>query len=279
MHTVRAYMSDMRSLRIHALNRGVEDPSGMSLALLRSWLASTAAGERASSTVARRAASARAFTAWCVRRGLLAVDPADRLASPSGGRHLPAVLKADEARALMDVAASAADDGDAIGIRNRAIVELMYASGIRVGELVGLDVDDVDRRARTVRVLGKRAKERVVPFGIPALEALDAWLIARGTLVGERSGAALFLGRRGQRIDQRAVRSMVHMLAAGVPDGPDISPHGLRHSAATHLLDGGADLRAVQELLGHASLATTQIYTHVSVERLRATYERAHPRA
>ena len=180
----------------------------------------------------------------------------------------------------MDVAAVAADDGSATGLRDRAVLELLYASGIRVGELVGLDVDDFDPGRRVVRVLGKGRKERTVPLGVPAARALQEWLDrGRAELVGPASGPAIFLGVPGGRLDQRAVRRLVHARLADVPGAPDLGPHGLRHTAATHLLEGGADLRSVQELLGHATLATTQIYTHVSVERLKATYEQAHPRA
>ncbi|HEY0868793.1 MAG TPA: tyrosine-type recombinase/integrase, partial [Acidothermaceae bacterium] len=160
------------------------------------------------------------------------------------------------------------------------VLELLYATGIRVGELVGLDVDDLDDARHVVRVLGKGNKERTVPLGIPALKAVERWRRSgRPQLATSASGSALFLGARGSRLDQRAVRRMVHARLASVPGAPDLGPHGLRHSAATHLLEGGADLRTVQEILGHATLATTQIYTHVSVERLRATYDRAHPRA
>ena len=279
-HTVRAYVGDITSLSEHAVARGISEPSGLNLQTLRSWLAAQSSAAKAKSTIARRSAAVRTFTHWLTKRGILDVDPADRLASPKGGKHLPAVLHQREAAALLDAAAVFADDGHAVGLRNRAILELLYASGIRVAELVGIDVDHVNFRERTIRVLGKRGKERVVPFGIPAQNALHEWLAnGRPTLATDDSGAALFLGSRGKRIDARVVRNVVHQMARAVPDGPDISPHGLRHSAATHLLDGGADLRAVQELLGHASLATTQIYTHVSIERLRSTYERAHPRA
>jgi integrase/recombinase XerC len=180
----------------------------------------------------------------------------------------------------MELGVAGADDGAPGGIRDRAVLELLYASAVRVGELVGLDLDDVDRGRRVVRVLGKGRKERTVPIGLPAARALDAWLAdGRPRLVRPLSGPALFLGERGGRLDQRAVRRLVHRMVREVPGAPDLGPHGLRHTAATHLLEGGADLRSVQELLGHATLATTQIYTHVSVERLKATYEQAHPRA
>ena len=165
-------------------------------------------------------------------------------------------------------------------LRDRLALELLYATGMRVGELVGLDLDDVDAGRRTVRVLGKGAKERVVPYGVPTQRALDDWLDrGRPLLVTSASGPALLLGARGGRLDPRTAREVVHRMLRHVEGAPDLGPHGLRHSAATHLLEGGADLRSVQEILGHATLATTQIYTHVSVERLRATYEQAHPRA
>jgi integrase/recombinase XerC len=190
------------------------------------------------------------------------------------------VLKQEEISAALEVAAAVADDQDPVHVRDLAMLELLYASGIRVGELVGLDIDDVSLGANLVRVMGKGAKERTVPFGIPAATALLGWLsLGRGQVVTARSGPALFLGRRGGRVDPRQVRSAVHQILQHLPDAPDVGPHGLRHSAATHLLEGGADLRAVQELLGHASLATTQIYTHVSVERLKRSYQQAHPRA
>ena len=202
-----------------------------------------------------------------------------RLVAPRRHSSLPAVLKQGEAGQLLDVAAVRADDADPVHVRDRAMLELLYASGIRVGELAALDIDDLDLAQRVVRVLGKGSKERVVPFGEPARRSLVAWLSARSALATATSGPALFLGRRGRRVDARQVRSTVHEMLSHLPDAPDLGPHGLRHSAATHLLEGGADLRIVQELLGHASLATTQLYTHVSVERLRTSYEQAHPRA
>ena len=166
------------------------------------------------------------------------------------------------------------------GLRDVAILELLYATGIRVGELCGLDVDDVDRTRRVVRVLGKGRKERTVPYGVPADRAIGRWLEeARPQLFVPGAGGAMFLGARGGRIDQRAVRTLVHARLADVPNAPDMGPHGLRHTAATHLLEGGADLRTVQELLGHASLSTTQLYTHVTTDRLRQAYKLAHPRA
>jgi integrase/recombinase XerC len=180
---------------------------------------------------------------------------------------------------MLDNAAVRADDGDPQTARDRAMLELLYAGGIRVSELCGLDIGDIDMSRRVMRVRGKGDKERMVPFGVPAAKALQEWIGVRAQLLAPASGNAIFLGARGGRIDPRRVRSVVHELIASVPGAPDIAPHGLRHSAATHVLEGGADLRMVQELLGHSSLASTQIYTHVSVERLRSTFEQAHPRA
>jgi len=279
-HTVRAYLGDVLRLLTFARREGATTVADLDLSDLRGWLAAETAQGHARTTIARRAASARVFTAWAFRRGLMPGDPGDRLATPTSRRALPGVLKQAEAAALMDVATLAADDGDPIHQRDRLILELLYATGMRVGELVGLAVDDLDQGRRTVRVMGKGAKERTVPYTAPAQRALDVWLsVGRPRLVSPASGSALLLGARGGRLDPRTARAVVHSLLEHVPGAPNLGPHGLRHSAATHLLEGGADLRSVQEILGHASLATTQIYTHVSVERLRATYEQAHPRA
>jgi integrase/recombinase XerC len=275
-HTIRAYSGDVALLLEHAARLGVQDPSELDLSVLRSWLARLRSTGAARTTMARRGSSARVFTAWAHRRGLLASDPGALLASPKGHRPLPEVLQPDEASRLVD----AIDGQTPADLRDRLALELLYATGIRVGELCGLDIDDVDRHRRVVRVLGKGAKERSVPYGVPAEAALDAWLTrGRPSWAAAASGAALLLGARGGRVDPRTIRSVVHDRLANVPGAPDLGPHGLRHSAATHLLEGGADLRSVQELLGHATLATTQIYTHVSVERLRTSYDRAHPRA
>lgn len=276
-HTVRAYRGDVVDLLEYCSMRGVTDPAAITLAHLRGWLALQSSHGRARSTIARRAASARAFTAWCLRRGLAPADPGDRLTSPQASSTLPTVLDATEAARLMDHAAVAADDASPLAMRDRAMLELLYATGIRVSELCAMDVDDLDRSRRTARVRGKGDKERTVPYGLPAASAIDDWLGVRAA-IATRAGAALFVGARGGRIDPRTVRTAVHRLTAeaGVPD---LAPHGLRHTAATHVLEGGADLRTVQELLGHATLATTQRYTHVSVERLRATFALAHPRA
>ncbi|MFK5634784.1 tyrosine recombinase XerC [Ornithinimicrobium sp. LYQ103] len=280
VHTARAYLGDVRALAGHLALSGVGTLADVRLADLRSWLGAQGSGGAARSTVSRRAAAARTFFRWATRTGHVASDPSLRLVAPGRDKHLPAVLRQDQAGTLMSLAAVASDDADPVHVRNRAMLELLYASGMRVGELTGLDVDDVDLDARTARVLGKGNKQRVVPFGEPAADALVSWRdTARPLLATPDSGPALFLGRRGRRVDQRQVRSALHALLSHLPDTPDMAPHGLRHSAATHLLEGGADLRTVQELLGHSSLATTQIYTHVSVERLRTAYQQAHPRA
>jgi len=279
-HTVRSYLGDLASLLEHAHRLGLTRLEDLDLRTLRSWLANQQTRGRARTTLARRATAARVFTAWLARTGRVPVDPGASLGSPKAHRTLPSVLRADEARALVEAAAELADDGSPIGLRDVAMLELLYATGVRVGELVGLDVDDLDRERQVLRVLGKGRKERTVPYGRPAARALDRWLSAgRPRLVAEGAGGALFLGARGRRIDQRAVRTLVHRRIADVPGAPDLGPHGLRHSAATHLLEGGADLRSVQELLGHASLATTQLYTHVTTDRLRKAYQQAHPRA
>jgi integrase/recombinase XerC len=279
-HTIRAYLGDVTGLLDHAGRLGIADIGELDLRALRSWLARQQTTGLSRTTLARRATAARVFTAWLARTGRHRADVGAGLGSPRARRTLPAVLRADEAAELVRAAAVRADDGSPTGLRDVAMLELLYATGIRVGELVGLDLDDLDRDRDLVRVLGKGRKERAVPYGQPARRALDAWLATgRPALCADGSGPALFLGARGGRIGQRAVRTMVHRRIADVPGAPDIGPHGLRHTAATHLLEGGADLRSVQELLGHASLATTQLYTHVTTERLRTAYRQAHPRA
>ncbi len=248
-HTRRAYLGDLRSLFDFLAERvsgaGLDR---LSLPILRSWLAAQASAGVARTTLARRTSAVKTFTAWATRRGLLSSDPAARLQMPKARRTLPAVLRQDQALDAMAAAKSGAQQGDPLALRDQLIVELLYATGIRVSELCGLDIDDVDRPRRLLRVLGKGNRQRTVPFGEPAQAALTAWLD-----------------------DGRP--------ALAVDGAPDIGPHGLRHSAATHLLEGGADLRVVQELLGHSSLATTQLYTHVTVARLRAVHDQAHPRA
>ena len=272
-HTVRAYVGDVVSLLDHAAAAGCAAPADLDITVLRAWLARRMTDGAARTSQARRAAAARTFTAWAHRSGLARADAGAQLASPRAHRDLPSVLRADQAADLVVTTA------DPHVVRDRAVLELLYATGVRVSELCGLDTADVDAGRRVVRVFGKGAKERMVPYGIPAQKALDDWLAhGRPGLVRTGSGDALFLGARGGRLQQTVVRRIV-ATAARAAGLPHTSPHDLRHSAATHLLDGGADLRAVQDLLGHSSLSSTQIYTHVSTERLRAAFRQAHPRA
>ncbi|GAA5229298.1 tyrosine recombinase XerC [Arthrobacter cryoconiti] len=253
---------------------------GLELGLLRRWLGTQNSAGLSRSTLARRSATARSFTSWALREELLRFDPALRLKAPKRDHNLPAVLQQQQVRRLMDSLAAQAADGSPLALRDHAMVELLYATGMRVGELTGADVDDLSYERRTLTVLGKGDKERVVPYGIPAEKAVQMWLgQGRAVLAHASSGPALFLGARGGRIDQRTVRAVVGRVFAELGDTSATGPHTLRHSAATHLLDGGADLRAVQEILGHTSLSTTQLYTHVSVDRLRDGYRQAHPRA
>jgi integrase/recombinase XerC len=276
-HTVRAYAADLDSLFDQARRMKLTSVASIDIRVLRSWLARLHSSGATAATVARRASAARTFTAWAARDGLMDADAGARLASPKARRALPTVLGVEEAEAVMEAAGAVATP---IGLRDAAVVELLYATGARVSEMCALDIDDLDPDRRTVRLFGKGSKERTVPLGEPALVAVGSWL-ARGRprFASGMSGPALLLGARGGRLGPRAARQVVHDRLAAVEGVADLGPHGLRHTAATHLIEGGADLRTVQELLGHATLATTQIYTHVSIERLRATYERAHPRA
>jgi integrase/recombinase XerC len=279
-HTVRAYRGDVIALLQYLADSGRDDLAALDLQVLRGWLGAQHRNGHQRSTLARRTAAARAFTAWATRTSVLGSDPGPRLVAPRPHRALPAVLHPEQAAAALHAAQQGSAEADPIALRDHAAVELLYATGIRVAELCGLDLGDVDRSRRLVRVLGKGAKERVVPYGVPAERALFRWLEqGRPALAQPHSAAALFLGARGGRVDQRIIRTVVHEVVAAVPGAADMGPHGLRHSAATHLLEGGADLRTVQELLGHATLATTQLYTHVTVERLKAIHDRSHPRS
>ncbi|HEY2077535.1 MAG TPA: tyrosine recombinase XerC [Streptosporangiaceae bacterium] len=334
-HTVRAYLGDISALLAFAAQDGCAEVAGVDISVLRGWLGSQHRAGQARTSIARRAASARAFTAFAHRRGLLAADAGAQLASPKVHRRLPEVLAQEQMAAVLAAGPGSAEprtgeppgtdepgsagpcsggpgngglgssgryrnaDGaalaEALALRDTAIMELLYATGIRVSELCGLDSRDLDTSRRTVRVLGKGSKERVVPVGIPAVRAVLAWLDegrpvvlaeadrsrthSRSETHGAAAGNALFLGARAGRVGPRTVRRVVHDRIAATGSVPDTGPHGLRHTAATHLLEGGADLRSVQEMLGHASLATTQLYTHVSIDRLISVYHQAHPRA
>jgi len=281
VHTVRAYLGDLESLLTHLETIGVTDISQLELIHLRSWLANQQVKGGARTTLSRRAVSVRLFTKWAVKNKYLAKDVAATLATPKGHRTLPDVLDIADAKTAMDsLATRASEEETPISLRDVAMVELLYATGARVAELCGLDVSDIDYDRQTIRVLGKGNKERSIPLGNPAMKALNVWLKeGRGSIKNSLSGNAVFLGARGKRIDQRTVRTVVYNALQAIEGIERMGPHALRHSAATHLLEGGADLRTVQEILGHASLATTQIYTHVSTERLQKAFKQAHPRA
>jgi len=290
-HTVRAYLGDIGSLLEYASHQGVGAPRDLGLNELRGWLALQHESGAARTTLARRGAAARAFTAFAHRNGWLEADPGPRLGTLKTRRVLPHVLRQDEMAAMLTgldkatrpaepTAGTAAATEAAVALRDSAVLELLYATGIRVSELCGLEPGHLDHGRRTVRVRGKGDKERTVPVGVPALRAVTRWLdTGRPVLATEASGPALFLGVRGGRLDPRTARRIVHVRLREAGASRDTGPHGLRHSAATHLLEGGADLRSVQEILGHSSPATTQIYTHVSIERLKSSYRQAHPRA
>ena len=281
VHTVRAYMGDLTSLLEHLEKLGMSDIAALELTHLRSWLANQNVKGGARTTIARRAVSVRLFTKWALKNKYISKDVGATLATPKGHRTLPAVLDINEAKLAMDsIATRAAEEETPISLRDVAMVEMLYATGARVAELCGLDIGDIDYSRNTIRVLGKGNKERMIPVGRPAIKALEIWLKdGREALVTKESGSAVFLGARGKRIDQRTVRTVVYEALAAIEGIERMGPHALRHSAATHLLEGGADLRTVQEILGHASLATTQIYTHVSPQRLQKVFKAAHPRA
>ena len=278
VHTIRAYRSDLANLIAFAQATGAETVTDIDLELLRGWLWKGSQQGLAKSTLARRSAAARSLGAWLERSAETPTDAAMRLRAPKSDHHLPRVLTREQIDGLLSGLAARAATGDALALRDLAIVELLYASALRVSEITGLDLGDVDLGRLTVRVTGKGSKQRVVPFGVPAKTAILGWIAARDTVL-DKPSVALFLGSRGARLGSRTVYALVSSLLAGVPGTGPSGPHALRHTAATHLLDGGADLRAVQEMLGHASLGTTQIYTHVSTERLKESYALAHPRA
>ncbi len=278
VHTVRAYVSDVERLFVVMAQNDCNEITDLTLSVLRIWLASEFE-THSPATTARRVAAVRAFTAWAVKTKKLDSDVGLMLVPPKTKKSLPHYLTTDQINEVLNVASISSDDDSAIGIRNLAILEVLYATGIRVSELVGLDVLDINFADNTLRVTGKGNKQRTVPFGIPARDAIQRWLeVGRPELLKESSNA-VFVGSRGKRIDQRVVREMIYEVLGHLSDAPLMGPHGLRHTAATHLVEGGADLRTVQELLGHASLATTQVYTHVSAARLKSAYQQAHPRA
>jgi len=274
-NTVRSYGSDLAALAAFAAERGANSADAIDLELLRDWLWQSSVDGLAKSTLARRSAAARAFSAWLARTGVTNADAAARLKSPRPDKHLPRVLSRDQVDGIFASLTIAAETGDELALRDLAIVELLYGSALRVSEVAGLDLDSIDLQRQTVRVLGKGSKQRVVPFGIPARKAVVGYLAVRPSV----STTALFLNTRGARVAARSIYEVVARMLNELPGSGPSGPHALRHTAATHLLDGGADLRAVQEMLGHASLGTTQLYTHVSTERLKQSYALAHPRA
>ena len=281
VHTVRAYVGDLQSLINHLETMGKSEISTLDMAQIRSWLANQQVKGGARTTMSRRAVSIRLFTKWAFKNNFLASDIGANLATPKAHRTLPEVLDAASTGIAMDALAARVDEGEGpLALRDRAMVEVLYASGARVAELCGLDLQDIDYERQTIRVFGKGGKERTIPIGNPAMRALKAWLAdGRPMLIKEEAEKCVFIGARGKRIDQRTVRTVVYNALSALEGFERMGPHALRHSAATHLLEGGADLRTVQEILGHASLATTQIYTHVSTERLQAAFKQAHPRA
>ena len=279
LNTVKAYESDVQDLINYLEELNVDNCNAIDIEHLRDWLYRADQRGLAKSTLARKTASVKSFAAWLTKNGKVEVDFAQRIKSPKAVRSLPKVVSRDTLDEIFATLNIAAIDENPNGLRDLLTVELLYATGCRVSELVGLNLEDVDHSRNILKVLGKGAKQRMVPFGEPAMNALDVWLNSgRPQFANEKSGTALLINSRGQRLGVRQVFSLVASLTTDTPTGA-AGPHSLRHSAATHLLDGGADLRAVQELLGHASLGTTQIYTHVSVDRLRDGYKKAHPRA
>ena len=278
-NSIRAYLSDLESFVTHLNALGIDEFSKLEVNHLRSWLANLHSKGAARSSITRRVVSLLAFSFWAFRNGWIARDIGQELVAPKPERILPEVIDIDSARTLLAALETrASEEQSPESIRDVAVLELLYAAGIRISELVGMNLHDVDHERQTVRVFGKGSKERVVPIGVPALRAIDRWIeVGRPRLATDQSHNSLFIGSRGKRIDQRVARSIVYEAMKAI--GLELGPHALRHTAATHLLEGGADLRTVQEILGHSSLATTQIYTHVSRDRITKAYEQAHPRA
>jgi integrase/recombinase XerC len=278
-NSIRGYVGDLESFLAHMEKLNVLEFKDLTIEHIRSWLANLQTTGVARSTLTRRIVSIRAFTNWAAANGWLTSDLGAKLAIPKAHRTLPEILNVDEAaQVLKALEVKAGEEETAINLRDLAMLEVLYASGIRVSELCGLNLGDIDQSRNTLSVIGKGDRQRVVPLGIPAIKALQNYLSnGRSEFLNNKSADAVFLGTRGKRIDQRTVREVVYEAMKAV--GATMGPHGIRHSAATHLLEGGADLRTVQEILGHASLATTQIYTHVSPERLQSAYKQAHPRA
>lgn len=279
-NSLTAYAKDILQFAAFASEQRVESLAEVDAELTRSWVWSLAEAGMAGSSLRRKVSALKGFTAWMAREGHTDGDVGIRLRAPGASRSLPRVLTRHHMEEIFQSLKTHADTGDALAIRDLAMVEVLYASAIRVSELVGLRLEGIDLDSRTLRVVGKGDKERMVPLGAPAVSAVRRYLDgARGTLLGEGHSSVVFLSSKGKPLGPRSVYQVVASLLADIPGAGPLGPHTLRHTAATHLLDGGADLRSVQELLGHASLGTTQIYTHVSHERLTEAYQQAHPRA
>lgn len=279
LNTQRAYQSDLSEFLEHLATLGRNQTQEIQLDDFRDWLFQISEAGAAKSTLVRKAAAARSFSSWAFRQGHLTQDLGLRLKSAKTSRTLPKVVSRESLAEIFEQLEVGAKSGESSKIMQWLAIELLYASGMRVSELVGLNLDSVDQTRQLLLVTGKGNKQRMVPYGAPASRALDAWLSqGRPKVATEKSGSALLVSEKGGRVGVRQIYGLVAALLAKTPTGA-AGPHTLRHTAATHLLDGGADLRAVQELLGHANLGTTQIYTHVSIERLKQGYEQAHPRA
>ena len=280
-NSIRGYVGDLESFLSHMEKLNILEFKDLTIEHIRSWLANLQTTGVARSTLTRRIVSIRAFTNWAAANGWLTSDLGVNLAVPKPHKVLPEVLNVEDAATVLKaLEVKAGEETTAINLRDLAMLEVLYASGIRVSELCGLNLGDIDTSRNTLSVIGKGDRQRVVPLGLPAMKALQNYLSnARGEFLNNKSADAVFLGSRGKRIDQRTVRTVVYEALSALEGVERMGPHGLRHSAATHLLEGGADLRTVQEILGHASLATTQIYTHVSTERLQKAFKQAHPRA
>jgi integrase/recombinase XerC len=278
--TVESYGHDLDGLAAFAREResaAVDDVRAVDVYLLRGWLG-VLARKHAASSIARKVAAVRTWMRWLRRLGVLTTCPADELATPKVRRGLPTLLSVDAAKQVVE--APAGDEPSAL--RDRAMLELLYGSGLRVSEVIGLNVDGLDLPSASARVLGKGSKERIVPLGSPCVAALAAWLQARPRMVDKRGAQdphALFLGMRGRRLHVRVLQGLVQQYGASAAGRADLHAHALRHTCATHMLEGGADLRAIQEMLGHASLSTTQRYAHVSMDHLMRVYDAAHPMA
>lgn len=279
--SVATYERTLRELRAFVIEKKLApDARRITLVQLRGYLASLF-DRQASSTLSKKIATLRAFFRWLMRRGITTQNPAASLRSPKIARPLPRFLTVDEAFRVVDAPKEDAHREDALRLRDAAMLELLYGAGLRVSELAGLTIGSLDRSARLVRVMGKGRKERIAPYGASCAEAIDRWLEVRSSKIGPKTVPldALWLGTKGTRLTVRQIQNVVRRYGALGAGRGDLHPHALRHTCATHLLDAGADLRSIQELLGHASLSTTQRYTHVTLDRLMAVYDKAHPLA